>query len=356
MTAAMDLPATRPERGHPSRTVRAGGRHPRAGRAPHRASDPSCSLHLRPFLADARAGVAYDEHFWHPYVVVGAAAPRRAVGAGAVGGRPRRGADDPRRPHPPRHHGDLPGGRRQPPAQRDPLPPQPDVPRDPPRRVGPPADAVDPLVRRVVAAPPRAAGAPAGGALWPLVLLRVQVSLVYFASGFSKLVDPDWLGGLVLWDRVVRYQHVLDPAPGWVGSTSSRGARSTTSWPRRRSPPSCSSAAGLWFPRTRLVAIRVAIVFHLAIELGARVEVFSFAAIAALAIWVTPTPRDRSSASAARDALRPDAGTWCPPWTGSSGSGRGRPAGGSRVVMVDRDGTTLHGRAAVRAHPRATAG
>ena len=54
--------------------------------------------------------------------------------------------------------------------------------------------------------------------LWPLWLLRVQVCLVYLASGISKLVDPDWFGGLVLWDRVVRYQHVLDPTPlpGWA--------------------------------------------------------------------------------------------------------------------------------------------
>ena len=52
--------------------------------------------------------------------------------------------------------------------------------------------------------------------LWPLVLLRVQVSLVYFSSGFSKLVDPDWVSGLVLWDRAVRYQSAIHPAAGWV--------------------------------------------------------------------------------------------------------------------------------------------
>ena len=49
--------------------------------------------------------------------------------------------------------------------------------------------------------------------LWPLWLLRVQVSLVYVASGTSKLVDPDWFGGLVMWDRVVRRRHHLEPTP-----------------------------------------------------------------------------------------------------------------------------------------------
>ena len=50
---------------------------------------------------------------------------------------------------------------------------------------------------------------------------------------------------------------------------------------------------GLWFGRTRLAAVWVAIVFHLLIEVSASVEVFSFVAIAALAIWVTPSTRDR---------------------------------------------------------------
>ena len=60
------------------------------------------------------------------------------------------------------------------------------------------------------------AAAPDVVALWPLWLLRVQVCLVYLASGTSKLVDPDWISGLVLWDRVVRYQHELAPLPGWA--------------------------------------------------------------------------------------------------------------------------------------------
>jgi len=45
--------------------------------------------------------------------------------------------------------------------------------------------------------------------LWPLWLLRVLVSSVYAASGISKLVDPDWAGGLVLWDRAVRHEHLV---------------------------------------------------------------------------------------------------------------------------------------------------
>ena len=39
---------------------------------------------------------------------------------------------------------------------------------------------------------------------WPLWLLRFEASAVYAASGLSKLADPDWFGGTVTWQRVVR--------------------------------------------------------------------------------------------------------------------------------------------------------
>ena len=124
--------------------------------------------------------------------------------------------------------------------------------------------------------------------------LRAQVCLVYLASGFSKLVDPDWFGGLVLWDRVVRYQYVLEPTPlpAWAVDLL------TERWLYYIVGPAAVFTelfvgVGLWFGRTRLAAVWVAIVFHLLIEVSASVEVFSYVAIAALAIWVTPSTRDR---------------------------------------------------------------
>ena len=184
--------------------------------------------------------------------------------------------------------------------------------------------------------------------LWPLVMLRVQVSLVYFSSGFSKLIDPDWLGGVVLWDRVVRYQDDIHPAPGW--------AVDLLTWRPLFyvvAPVAIATelflAVGLWLPRTRLIAIRVAIVFHLAIELGAAVEVFSLAAIAALVIWVTPERRDRtirlgSSSRAGRTLARIVPAL---DWLDRFRVEDPRP-GDPDVVLVDRDGTTVQGRAAVR--------
>ncbi|HEY3142797.1 MAG TPA: HTTM domain-containing protein [Acidimicrobiales bacterium] len=131
--------------------------------------------------------------------------------------------------------------------------------------------------------------------IWPLILLRIQVSLVYLASGFSKLIDPDWFGGLVLWDRVVRYKYTLDPTPlpEW-------GIDFLTWRPLYWfvAPVAVLTelfiGLGLWSQRTRLAAIWAAVLFHLSIELSASVEVFSLVAVAALAIWVTPSTRDRT--------------------------------------------------------------
>ena len=197
----------------------------------------------------------------------------------------------------------------------------------------------------------RARGAhplPPTGPTWPLLLLRTQVSLVYLASGISKLVDPDWLSGLVLWDRVVRYQHELDPLPdGVVDLLTTRSLYWLVA------PAAIfielSLGVGLWFARTRLAALWLAIVFHLSIEVSAKVEVFSYGAIAALVIWVTPAARDRvvrlrTDDPAAR-ALAAAVRTL--DWFGRFRVEPARP-GDPAVTVVDRDGRILSGRAATR--------
>ncbi len=191
-------------------------------------------------------------------------------------------------------------------------------------------------------------------ALWPLWLLRAQVSMVYLASGISKLVDPDWFGGLVLWDRVVRYQYVLDPTPlpGWAVDLLAER------WLYYVVGPSAVLTElfigvglwfGLWFGRTRLAAVWVAIVFHILIDVSAAVEVFSYAAIAALAIWVTPSTRDRTvyvggdTATSRAVTTLVRAGDWFGRF-GVVRAGASDPV----VTVVDRDGTVCTGAEAVR--------
>jgi hypothetical protein len=154
----------------------------------------------------------------------------------------------------------------------------------------------------------------------------------------------------VLWDRAVRYQHVLDgtPLPAW-------GIDALTWRPLYLvvAPAAILIEVGLglgfWFERTRLAAIWIAIAFHLSIEVSASVEVFSYAALAALTIWVTPSARDRvvrlrtSETGARRLAVAVRGLDWF-------GRFRIEPAvpGEPGVVVVDRDGRTITGPAAVR--------
>ena len=85
-----------------------------------------------------------------------------------------------------------------------------------------------------------------------------------------------------------------------------------------------------------------AIAFHVMIEITSSVQVFSYAALAALSIWVTPSTRDRTvrvGSDVAADLVR--AGDWYARFRVE------RRGAGEPVTAVDRDGTVRTGRAAV---------
>jgi hypothetical protein len=256
---------------------------------------PITLLHLRPFLRDAIDGVSYDDHFWEPFIAwlphvpgrlwfamlwVGAAAAvlmtlglwtRVATATAFVVVAGNLLLSQTHFRHNRAFLAIILGGIALLPAGR--------------------VLSLDAWWRRRRGR----SVAPDVVALWPIWLLRVQVCLVYLASGMSKLVDPDWFGGLVLWDRVVRYQHVLEPTPlpGWAVDLLTERSLYYVVGPAAVFTELFIGVA-LWLSSTRLVAVWVAIVFHLLIEISASVEVFSLVAIAALAIWVTPTTRDRT--------------------------------------------------------------
>lgn len=139
------------------------------------------------------------------------------------------------------------------------------------------------------------AGDGATGPLWAMQLARIQVSIVYLASGGSKLFDPDWRSGAVLLNRMVRYAHVAvergvpqgvvdflqQPS---VASLLAKGAITTELF----------LAFALQSRRLRLVAIFVGIVFHFAIELTSAVELFGLTTMAAYLLFATPESRTRS--------------------------------------------------------------
>jgi uncharacterized membrane protein YphA (DoxX/SURF4 family) len=201
--------------------------------------------------------------------------------------------------------------------------------------------SLDAWIRRRRGRPPLATSAP----VWPLWLLRFECAAIYGASGLSKLLDPDWFGGTVTWQRVVRERDSLEawPLPDWaVSALTDRGFH--TGAATFIVLTELFIALGLWWRGTRYAAVWVAVVFHLAIETSAAVQVFSYLGIAVLVIWAVPSTRDR--------VLRIDPGLrrWAMVVRGLDWLARFRvePAPpGSPLEVVDRDGTTIRGAPAV---------
>ena len=82
--------------------------------------------------------------------------------------------------------------------------------------------SMDALLRRRRELPALDPAAPA----WPLWLLRFECSAIYGASGLSKLLDPDWFGGTVTWQRVSRARGDLQAwhVPDWaISALTDRG-------------------------------------------------------------------------------------------------------------------------------------
>ena len=180
------------------------------------------------------------------------------------------------------------------------------------------------------------------GPAWPLWLLRFECAAVYGASGLSKLLDPDWFGGTVTWQRVLHARADLHPLPDWAVSVLTDRDFHTGA-AKAIILTELFIALGLWSRRTRYAAVWVAAVFHVTIEASASVQVFSFLGICVLLIWAVPSTRDR--------VLRVDPGAalWrvvrALDWMARF---RLEPAPtGATVELVDRDGTTLRGRPAV---------
>jgi Vitamin K-dependent gamma-carboxylase len=204
--------------------------------------------------------------------------------------------------------------------------------------------SLDAWIRRRRGQPALDASAPA----WPLWLLRFECAAVYGASGLSKLVDPDWFGGTVTWQRVVRAREDLEawPLPDWAVSALTDADFHIVA-AKVIVLTELFIALGLWWRGTRYAAVWVAVIFHLTIEASASVQVFSFLGIAVLVIWAVPSTRDR--------ALRIDPtsarhGRWVRVVRALDWLARFRvePAPpGSRLELIDRDGAALRGAPAV---------
>ena len=198
--------------------------------------------------------------------------------------------------------------------------------------------SVDAWIRRRRGRPPLAQSAPA----WPLWVLRFECAAVYGASGLSKLLDPDWFGGTVTWQRVVHARDELGALPDWAVSLLTNRSFHTGA-AKLIVLTELSIAVGLWRRRTRYAAVWVAVAFHLAIEGSASVQVFSYLGIAVLVIWAVPSTRDRVLRldPSSRPQRRLGAAVRRLDWLARFRIEEAPP--GSRLELVDRDGSAIRG-------------
>ena len=202
----------------------------------------------------------------------------------------------------------------------------------------------DAWLRRRLGRPALSLSAPA----WPLWLLRFESSAIYGASGLSKLLDPDWFGGIVTWQRVVHARGDLEasPLPDWAISMLTDRGFHTAAAPAIV----CTElfiAAGLWWRGSRYLAVWVAVAFHVLIEISASVQIFSLLGIAVLVVWAVPSTRDRviridpTASHQRRLGLMVRGLDWLARF-------RVEPAPPeSQLEVIDRDGRTVRGAPAV---------
>jgi hypothetical protein len=142
----------------------------------------------------------------------------------------------------------------------------------------------------------RPGGPPGPAPYWAVHLMQAQVSLVYLGSSLGKLLDPDWFGGQVLWVRAARSLEYMGrigvEVPGFVADAmASHAVLSVVS--KLVIATELFVALGLWVPRFRVLALWLGVMFHLSIELGARVELFSYLMWTSFVLFVTPEVRER---------------------------------------------------------------
>jgi hypothetical protein len=196
------------------------------------------------------------------------------------------------------------------------------------------------------------------GPLWAQRLAQAQLAIVYLASGGSKLVDPDWRGGLVIGDRLLKstqsaiekgvpealMRGLSDPA---VASVLSKIAIASE----------LSLAVALFLPRTRVFALWWGTMFHFTIEVTSQVELFGWLTLTIYALFAVPKTRERVLVYDPHRALGRAVARvvhWLDWLARFERRADAAPLSGRAFAVVDRDGTTGTGLYAVALIARAT--
>jgi hypothetical protein len=132
------------------------------------------------------------------------------------------------------------------------------------------------------------------GPLWAARLAQLQVSLIYVASGGSKLFDPDWRAGRVLMERATLYgqQAIERGIPAGVVERISQ-AEVASALAKMAIATELLLAIGLWLGPARVFALWCGLWFHLTIEATSRVESFTWLTLAVYALFSVPDVKGR---------------------------------------------------------------
>jgi len=196
------------------------------------------------------------------------------------------------------------------------------------------------------------------GPLWAARLAQLQMSIIYLASGVSKLLDSDWREGRVIGDRLVRAT-ALAVAKGVPAALMEALANPTLASALAKLAifTELFLAVGLFLPRTRTFALWWGVMFHLTIEATSQVELFTWLSLTVYALFAAPTLRERAvlyhparpwGGWLARGVARLD---WLARFDIRADAGA---ASGHDFVIVERDGTRATGLLGVACIARAT--
>lgn len=135
---------------------------------------------------------------------------------------------------------------------------------------------------------------PRTGPFWAVRLCQLQVSIIYLASGVSKLLDVDWRSGIVLADRMSRHAHLAVAAgvPRTIVDALAQPA-AASALAKLAIMTELVICVALWIRPTRIVALWWGIWFHIAIQLTSQVEVFTLLTLAMYGVFATPDHQAR---------------------------------------------------------------
>lgn len=125
---------------------------------------------------------------------------------------------------------------------------------------------------------------PRVASFWAVHLAQLQVSLVYLASGGSKLLDPDWRSGAVLADHVARA--TPHGVPGLLAHLARDDAASALA--KAAIMTELLLCVAVWIRPARAVALWWGLWFHLVVQLTTPASTFTILQLAMYGVFVTP--------------------------------------------------------------------